>query len=338
MIKKLVVVGATGNVSREMLSILAERKFPVQEVVVLASDKSEGAEVSYGFKDRLIVKNLQNYDFKGTDIAFFTAGEGISEVYGKKAAEAGCIVIDTSFFYNINKDIPLVIPEVNSNTIVDYKKMNIIASPSSATTQMLVALKPLHDLAKIKRIVVSTYQSVSDTNMQAMDELFNHTKKIYENEFLKPVEFKKSICFNVIPQIDIPMEDGSYKEESKIVEETKKILGEDVEVSATCVRVPVFACHSESVNVEFEKPITAKKAREVLSNAEGVLVSDKPDEYIYAVPRDCAGQDEVYVSRIRQDKSVKNGLNMWIVSDNVRKGVALNAVQIAEILVKKYLK
>jgi aspartate-semialdehyde dehydrogenase len=337
MIKKLAVVGATGNVGREVLSILAERKFPVEEVVALASEKSEGIELSYGFDKRLIVKNLQDYDFKGTDIAFFAAGNGVSEVYGKKAAEAGCVVIDKSSFYRMNDNVPLVIPEVNPEAIADYKKMNIIASPNCATIQMLVVLKPLHDLARIKRIVVSTYQSVSGAGKEAMDELFEHTKKIYENEFLKPVKFKKSICFNVIPQIDIPMEDGSYKEEWKTVVETKKILDKNIEVSATCVRVPVFACHSESVNVEFEKPISSNQARDILSDAEGVLVLDRPEEYIYAVPRDCACQNEVYVSRIREDKTVKHGLNMWIVGDNLRKGAALNAVQIAEVLVKKYL-
>ena len=338
MLKKVAVVGATGNVGREILSILAERKFPVEEVVALASENSKGKEVSYGFDKRLIVKNLQNYDFKGTDIALFSAGAGISEVYGKKAADAGCIVIDNSSFWRMNKDIPLVVPEVNPEAIADYKKTNIIANPNCSTIQMVVALKPLHDYAKIKRVVVSTYQSVSGAGKEAMDELFEHTKKIYENEFEKPVKFKKTICFNVIPQIDIPMEDGSYKEEWKMVKETQKILDKNIQVSATCVRVPVFACHSESVNIEFENPITPDKARELLSDADGVLVEDRPENYIYAVPRDCAGQDEVYVSRIRKDESVKNGLNIWIVSDNIRKGAALNAVQIAEILVKKYLK
>lgn len=337
MIKKLAVVGVTDNIGREVLSILAERKFQVKEVVALASEKSEGREVSYGFENRLSVKNLQNYDFEGTDIAIFATGSGISEVYAKKAAKAGCIVIDISSFYNTKNDIPLVIPEVNSDAIADYKKTNIIASPNSATVQMLIALKPLHDIANIKRVVVSTYQSVSGAGMEAMDELFNHTKKIYENEFLKPVKFKKTISFNIIPQINVSMEDGNYKEEQEIIEGTKKILGKEIEVSATCVQVPVFACNSESVNIEFEKPITAERAREILSDSDGILVLDRPKDYIYAVPRECAGQDEVYISRIRKDKSVKNGLNMWIVSDNLRKGSALNAVQIAEILVKKYL-
>lgn len=336
MVKKIAVIGATGNVGREVLSILAERKFPVDEVVALASEKSEGIEISYGFNKRLIVKNLQKYDFKGTDIAFFAAGNGVSEVYGKKAAEAGCVVIDKSSFYRMNDNVPLVIPEVNPQAIADYKKMNIIASPNCATIQMLVALKPLHDLAKIKRIVVSTYQAVSGAGKEAMDELFEHTKKIYENNFMKPVKFKKSIAFNVIPQIDVPMEDGSYKEEWKTVVETQKILDKNIKVSATCVRVPVFACHSESINVEFEKPITVLQAREALSNADGVLVEDRQDEYVYSCPRDCAGQDEVYVSRIRKDPSVPHGLNLWVVSDNIRKGAALNAVQIAELLVKDY--
>lgn len=336
MVKKIAVVGATGNVGREMLSVLAERKFPADEVVALASENSEGKEVSYGFEKRLIVQNLSKYDFIGTDIALFSAGAGVSEVYGKKAAEAGCVVIDNSSFWRMNKDIPLVVPEVNPQEIANYKNRNIIANPNCSTIQMVVALKPLMNIAKIKRVVVSTYQAVSGAGKEAMDELFNHTKKIYENEFLKPVHFKKPIPFNVIPQIDIPMEDGSYKEEWKMVQETKKILDKDIEVSATCVRVPVFACHSESVNVEFESSITAEQARDALSDAEGVLVLDKPEEYIYAVPRDCAGQDEVYVSRIRKDPSVKYGLNMWLVSDNIRKGAALNAVQIAELLVKDY--
>lgn len=337
MIKKIAVVGATENLGRELLSILAERKFPAKEVVALDSEEAEGKEISYGFDDRLLIKNLKNYDFKGTDIAFFVDVEGVSEVYGKKAIEAGCIVIDESSCFRMNENVPLVIPEVNPEAISDYKKSNIIASPNSSTVQMLVALKPLHDIAKIKRIVVSTYQSVSGASKECMDELFNHTKKIYENEFLEPVNFKKTISFNVIPQIDSPMEDGSYAEESKIVEETKKILGKDVEVSATCVRVPVFACYSQSVNVEFEKPISAEQTREILSDTEGIAVLDRPKEYIYAVPRECAALDEVFVSRIREDKSVKHGLNMWIVSDNIRKGGALNLVQIAEILVKKYL-
>lgn len=336
MVKKVAVVGATGNVGREMLSILAERNFPVEEVVALASENSEGKEVSYGFEKRLVVKNLQDYDFEGTDIALFSAGGGVSEVYGKKAADAGCVVIDNSSYWRMDRDVPLVVPEVNPEAIAEYKNKNIIANPNCSTIQMVVALKPLMDIAKIKRVVVSTYQAVSGAGKEAMDELFNHTKKIYENEFLKPVKFKKPIPFNVIPQIDIPMEDGSYKEEWKMVHETKKILDKNIEVSATCVRVPVFACHSESVNVEFEAPITVEQARDALSDAEGVLVLDRPEEYIYAVPRDCAGQDEVYVSRIRKDPSVKYGLNMWVVADNIRKGAALNAVQIAEILVRDY--
>lgn len=336
MVKKVAVVGATGNVGREMLSILAERKFPVEEVVALASERSEGKEVSYGFNERLVVKNLQDYDFTGTNIALFSAGGGVSEVYGKKAANAGCIVIDNSSFWRMDKDVPLVVPEVNPEAVADYKKKNIIANPNCSTIQMVVALKPLMDVAKIKRVVVSTYQAVSGAGKEAMDELFNHTKKIYENEFLKSVKFKKPIPFNVIPQIDVPMEDGSYKEEWKMVQETKKILNKDIEISATCVRVPVFACHSESINVEFESPISAEQAREVLSDAEGILILDKPEEYVFAIPRECAGQDEVYVSRIRKDSSVKYGLNMWVVSDNLRKGAALNAVQIAELLVKDY--
>ncbi|HSQ97204.1 MAG TPA: aspartate-semialdehyde dehydrogenase [Rickettsiales bacterium] len=337
MIKKIAVVGATENLGRELLSILAEREFPAEEIVALDSEESEGKEISYGFDKRLIIKNLQNYDFKGTDIVFFVDVEGVSEVYGKKATEAGCIVIDESSCFRMNESIPLVIPEVNPKIIDDYKKSNIIASPNSSVIQMLVALKPLHDVAKIKRIVVSTYQSVSGAGKEAMDELYDHTKKVYEGEFVKPVKFDKTICFNVLPKIDGPMEDGNDKEESKIVNETKKILGNDVEVSATCVRVPVFACYSQSVNVEFKKAISAERSRKILSKTKGILVLDRPKENIYAVPRECAALDEVFVSRIRKDNSVKYGLNMWIVSDNIRKGGALNLVQIAEILVKKFL-
>ena len=336
MVKKIAVVGATGNVGREVLSILAERKFPVEEVVALASEDSEGKEVSYGFNKRLKVRNLQDYDFSGTDIALFSAGAGVSEVYGKKAGENGCVVIDGSSYWGMEEDIPLVVPEVNSEAIAKYKNKNIIVSPNCSTIQTVVALKPLHDLAKIKRVIISTYQAVSGAGKEAMDELFNHTKKIYENEFLKPVNFKKPIPFNVIPQIDVLMDDGSYKEEWKIVEETKKVLDKKIKVSATCVRVPVFACYSESINIEFENSISVEDARNALSDAEGVLLLDRPEEYIYAVPRDCAGQDEIYVSRIRKDSTIKNGLNIWVVSDNIRKGAALNMVQIAEILVKNY--
>lgn len=336
MVRKVAVVGATGNVGREMLSTLARRNFPVEEVVALASINSKGKEVSYGMNKRLVVQDLAEYDFTGTDIALFSAGGEISKIYAPKAGESGCIVIDNSSYWRMDKDVPLVVPEVNPDAISQYKNKNIIANPNCSTIQMVVALKPLHDIAKIKRVVVSTYQAVSGAGKEAMDELYSHTKKIFENENLEPVKFKKSIPFNVIPQIDIPLEDGSYKEEWKMMVETKKILDPNIEVSATCVRVPVFACHSESINIEFENPITPEEASEVLSDSDGIIVLDRPDTYTYAVPRECAGQDEVYVSRIRKDTSVKNGLNMWVVADNIKKGAALNAVQIAEILVNDY--
>jgi aspartate-semialdehyde dehydrogenase len=336
MVKKIAVVGATGNVGVEMLSILAERKFPVEEVVALASENSKGKEISFGSK-KLTVGNLADYDFNGTELALFSAGADVSEIYGKKAADAGCVIIDNGSFYRMDKDIPLVVPEVNPQDIALYKNRNIIANPNCSTIQMVVALKPLHERAKIKRVVVSSYQAVSGAGKEAIDELYDHSKKFFENEKnVTPIKFKKSIPFNVIPQIDIPLDDGNYKEEWKMIEETKKILDKNIKVSATCVRVPVFAAHSESVNIEFENPISAENAREILSKTKGITVIDDAKNYLYAVPREVAGKDDVYVSRIRKDSSVENGLNLWVVADNIRKGAALNAVQIAEILVNKY--
>lgn len=333
--RKIAVVGATGNVGREILNILAERKFPASEVIALASKNSIGKKVSFGDKN-LEISVLDDYDFSDTAIALFSPGGKVSAIYAPKAASQGCVVIDNTSHFRMDKDVPLIVPEVNKSAISGYKARNIIANPNCSTMQMLVALKPLHDYAKIKRIVVSTYQAVSGAGKDAMDELFNSTKKIYENSFEKPVKFSKRIAFNVIPQIDVFMEDGYTKEEWKMKVETKKILDSNIEVEATCVRVPVFNCHSESVNIEFEKPISANKARAILSDAEGVVVIDNPQENQFITPIECSTLDPVYVSRIREDKSIKNGLSMWIVSDNLRKGAALNAVQIAEILVKDY--
>jgi aspartate-semialdehyde dehydrogenase len=336
MARKIAVVGATGNVGREILSILAERNFPADEVVALASRSSIGKQVSYGDKKILTVQALDDYDFTGTTIGLFSPGGKISAIYAPKAAAQGCVVIDNTSHFRMHEDVPLIVPEVNPEAIKDYKKSNIIANPNCSTIQMVVALKPLHDIAKIKRVVVSTYQSVSGAGKSAMDELYDSTKKIYQNEFTKPVLFSKRIAFNVIPHIDVFMEDGYTKEEWKMKVETKKILGDEIDVVATCVRVPVFVCHSESVNVEFEKPISVKQANAALREFDGVMVLDKIDENGYATPAEIAARDAVYVSRIRKDDTVKNGLNMWIVADNLRKGAALNAVQIAEILIKDY--
>ncbi|MCE2687116.1 MAG: aspartate-semialdehyde dehydrogenase [Rickettsiales bacterium] len=333
--RKIAVVGATGNVGREILNILAEREFPASEVIALASANSIGKKVSFGNQD-LEVQVLDNFDFTETSIALFSPGGKVSAIYAPKAASQGCIVIDNTSHFRMEEDIPLIIPEVNPEAISQYKKRRIIANPNCSTIQMLVALKPLHDYAGIKRIVVSTYQATSGAGKEAMDELFNSTKRIYENSIESPKKFSKRISFNVIPQIDSFMSDGYTKEEWKMKVETKKILDPKIEVEATCVRVPVFNCHSESVNVEFNNPISAKKARELLENCNGVLVIDNPESMHFATPAECSTKDEVFVSRIREDKSIKNGLSMWIVSDNLRKGAALNAVQIAEILIKDH--
>lgn len=334
--RKIAVVGATGNVGREILSILAERNFPADEVVALASANSVGIEVSYGDKDILKVQDLAKYDFTGTSIALFSPGGSVSAIYAPIAAKAGCVVIDNTSHFRMHDDVPLIVPEVNPEAIKDYKKSNIIANPNCSTIQMVVALKPLHELAKIKRIVVSTYQSVSGAGKEGMDELYNSTKKIYQNEVMKPQKFSKRIAFNAIPQIDVFMEDGNTKEEWKMKVETKKILDENIEVTATCVRVPVFVSHAESVNIEFENPISVAQARKALEKAEGVVVMDRTSENIFTTQIEAATQDAVFVSRIRKDDTIENGLNMWIVADNLRKGAALNAVQIAEILVKKH--
>ncbi len=333
---RVAVVGATGNVGREMLGILAERKFPVSEVIALASKRSKGRQVSFGDTDILEAQVLDDYDFSGTDIALFSPGASVSEIHAPRAAGQGCVVIDNTSYFRMEKDIPLVVPEVNAHVLKDFRKRNIIANPNCSTMQMVVALKPLHDAAKIKRIVVSTYQSVSGAGKDAMDELFEQTKGLLMNDHKAPKKFTKRIAFNVIPHIDVFMEDGGTKEEWKMVEETKKILDPNIQVSATCVRVPVFVGHSESINVEFEYPLSAEDARDILDNAKGVVVIDHQENGGYQTPAEATGEDAVFVSRIRKDHTVENGLNLWCVSDNLRKGAALNAVQIAEELIGNY--
>ncbi len=334
---KIAVAGATGNVGREMLKTLAERDFPVREVVALASSRSVGKEVSYGEDKILKVRNLETYDFSDTDIALFSAGSKPAEVHGARAAAQGCVVIDNSSFWRMHEDVPLVVPEVNPEAIADYARRNIIANPNCSTIQMVVALKPLHDVAGIKRVVVSTYQSTSGAGKAAMDELFNQTKGIYVNDPIRKEHFSKQIAFNVIPQIDIFMEGGITKEEWKMMVETQKLLDPAIAVSATCVRVPTFIGHAEAVNIEFDSPLSAKKARAILRESPGISVIDHVVEEGYVTPAECAGEDSVFISRIREDHTLDHGLNIWVVADNLRKGAALNAVQIAEELVANYL-
>jgi aspartate-semialdehyde dehydrogenase len=335
---RIAVVGATGNVGREMLNILAEREFPADEVVALASRRSLGTECSYG--DRTLrTLDLDTFDFEGWDMAFFAIGSDATKQYAPKAARAGCTVIDNSSLYRYDMEVPLIVPEVNPDAIEGYRAKNIIANPNCSTAQMVVALKPLHDRARIKRVVVSTYQSVSGTGKEAMDELWNQTKGIYvPGQEVEPKVYPKQIAFNVIPHIDTFMEDGSTREEWKMVVETKKIIDTSIKVHATCVRVPVFVGHSEAINVEFEDPIDAEEAREILREAPGVLVVDKREDGGYITPVECVGEYATYVSRIREDPTVDNGLSLWVVSDNLRKGAALNAVQIAELLGRRILK
>jgi aspartate-semialdehyde dehydrogenase len=333
---KVAVVGATGNVGREMLAILSERGFDADEVVPLASRRSMGVEVSYGNRT-LKVKATENHDFSDTDICLMSAGSDVSKEWSPKIAAKGCVVIDNSSCWRYDPDVPLVVPEVNADAVAGFKKKNIIANPNCSTTQLVVALKPLHDRAIVKRVVVATYQSVSGAGKEGMDELFAQTRAIFVTDTPEPQKFPKRIAFNVIPHIDVFMEDGSTREEWKMAEETKKILDPKIEVSATCVRVPVFIGHSEAVNVEFEKAISAEQAREILRKAPGVLVVDKQEPGGYVTPFEAVGEDATYVSRIRADKTVKHGLSFWCVSDNLRKGAALNTVQIAEILVNRKL-
>jgi len=334
---KVAVVGATGNVGREILQILADREFPADEVVALASEKSVGGEVSFGEDDVLKVQDLARFDFRGFDIALFSPGAKVSAQFAPKAAGAGCVVIDNTSQFRMDPDVPLVVPEVNPEALAGFRKRWIVANPNCSTIQMVTALKPLHDEARIRRIVVATYQSVSGAGREAMDELFTQTRGIYVNDPIVKERFTKQIAFNVIPHIDTFMEDGSTKEEWKMMVETKKILDPRIKVAATCVRVPVFIGHAEAVNVEFEDAITAEDAREILREAPGVAVVDHHADEGYVTPVESAGDDLVFVSRIREDITVENGLQMWIVSDNLRKGAALNAVQIAELLARDHL-
>ncbi|MGB0681585.1 MAG: aspartate-semialdehyde dehydrogenase [Magnetovibrionaceae bacterium] len=337
---KVAVVGATGNVGRELLSIMAERDFPADEVVALASSRSVGREVSYGDDEVLKVQDLATYDFKGTDIVLSSPGASISKEYSPKAAAAGAVVIDNTSYFRMEPDVPLVVPEVNPEALAGHTKRGIIANPNCSTIQMVVALKPLHALGRIKRVVVSTYQSVSGGGKEAMDELFNQTAGIYKNEPASKHQekFTKQIAFNVIPHIDIFMDDGSTKEEWKMMAETKKILSPDIQVHANCARVPSFIGHAEYINVEFEEQVTENRAREALSRAPGISVIDYRENEGYVTPVECVGEDATYISRIRKDATVENGLSFWCVSDNLRKGAALNTVQIAEELVRGYLK
>ncbi|NCQ23853.1 MAG: aspartate-semialdehyde dehydrogenase [Rhodobacteraceae bacterium CG17_big_fil_post_rev_8_21_14_2_50_63_15] len=335
---KIAVVGATGNVGREMLNILAEREFPVDEIVALASRRSLGTEVSFG--DRTLkTRDLDGFDFTGWDIALFAIGSDATKIYAPRAAKAGCIVIDNSSLYRYDPDVPLVVPEVNPQAVEGYAKKNIIANPNCSTAQMVVALKPLHDRARIKRVVVATYQSVSGAGKEGMDELWDQTKAVYNPTDNKPPKkFTKQIAFNVIPHIDVFLEDGQTKEEWKMVAETKKILDPKIKVTATCVRVPVFVGHSEAINIEFEDHLDEAEARDILREAPGIMVIDKREDGGYVTPIECVGDYATFVSRIRQDPTIDNGINLWCVSDNLRKGAALNAVQIAETLGKRVLK
>ena len=335
---RIVVVGATGNVGREMLNILAEREFPAEEVAVVASPRSTGDEIEYGETGRMLrVRNIEHFDFAGWDIALFAAGSEVSKQYAPRAAGAGCTVIDNSSLYRMDPDVPLIVPEVNPQAISGYTRKNIIANTNCSTAQMVVALKPLHDFAKIKRVVVSTYQSVSGAGKAGMDELFEQSRNIFVGDPNEPVKFTKQIAFNVIPHIDAFLDDGSTKEEWKMVVETKKILDPKIKVTATCVRVPVFVGHSESINIEFENEISARKAQSILREAPGVMLVDKREDGGYVTPVEAVGEYATYVSRVREDPTVDNGLNIWCVSDNLRKGAALNAVQIAELLGRKHL-
>ncbi|MEP3689317.1 MAG: aspartate-semialdehyde dehydrogenase [Sulfitobacter dubius] len=335
---RVAVVGATGNVGREMLNILAERQFPVDEIVALASRRSLGSEISFGDKT-LKSKDLDTFDFTGWDIALFAVGSEATKKYAPAAAKAGCVVIDNSSLYRYDQDVPLIVPEVNPQDVHGYSKKNIIANPNCSTAQMVVALKPLHDRAKIKRVVVSTYQSVSGAGKEGIDELWDQTKSIYNPTDNKPAsKFTKQIAFNVIPHIDVFLEDGSTKEEWKMVAETKKIVDPSIKVTATCVRVPVFVGHAESINIEFEDHLDEAEARDILREAPGLMVIDKREDGGYVTPVECVGDFATFISRIRQDSTIDNGINLWCVSDNLRKGAALNAVQIAELLGREVLK
>jgi len=333
---KVAVVGATGNVGREMLTVLSERKFPYSDVVALASSQSTGTDVSFG--DGLLrVKALDHYDFTGTDIVLMSAGSAVSKQYSPKIAAQGAIVIDNSSAWRMDREVPLVVPEVNADVLNDGIKKGIIANPNCSTIQLVVALKPLHEAAKIKRVVVATYQSVSGAGKDAMDELFRQTRAVFVADPVEVEQFTKQIAYNVIPHIDDFLDSGLTREEWKMMVETQKILDPDIQLTATCVRVPVFIGHCEAVNIEFETAITADRARQILRAAPGVLVVDKREDGGYVTPIECAGEDATFVSRIRKDPSVEHGLSLWIVADNLRKGAALNAVQIAEALINRKL-
>ncbi|WP_417621784.1 aspartate-semialdehyde dehydrogenase [Parasphingorhabdus sp.] len=335
---KIVVVGATGNVGREMLNVLIEREFPADEIAAVASSRSQGTEIEIGDTGKMLkVQNIEHFDFAGWDIALFAAGSGPTKEYAPKAAAAGCVVIDNSSLYRMDPDVPLIVPEVNPEAISGYTKRNIIANPNCSTAQMVVALKPLHDAATIKRVVVSTYQSVSGAGKGGMDELFEQSRAIFVGDPKENHVFTKQIAFNVIPHIDVFLDDGSTKEEWKMVVETKKILDPKIKLTATCVRVPVFVGHSESINIEFEKELSAKDAQKILRDAPGIMLVDKREDEGYVTPVECVGDGATFISRVREDPTVENGLNIWCVSDNLRKGAALNAVQIAELLGRKHL-
>ena len=336
---RVVVVGATGNVGREMLNILAERAFPADEIAAVASPRSTGDIIDFGDSGQeLKVRNIEHFDFAGWDIALFAAGSAVSKIYAPKAAASGCTVIDNSSLYRMDPDVPLIVPEVNAEAIDGYRKKNIIANPNCSTAQLVVALKPLHDAAKIKRVVVATYQSVSGAGKAGMDELFEQSRNIFVGDSNEPVKFTKQIAFNVIPHIDSFLDDGSTKEEWKMVVETKKILDPKIKVTATCVRVPVFVGHSEAINLELERELSAEQAQAILREAPGVMLVDKREAGGYVTPIEAVGEYATYVSRIREDPTVENGLSLWCVSDNLRKGAALNAVQIAELLGRRHLK
>ena len=336
---RVVVAGATGNVGREMLNILAEREFPIDEIAAVASSRSTGDEIEFGETGKLLkVQNIEHFDWVGWDIALFAIGSEATKTYAPIAAAAGCVVIDNSSLYRMDPDVPLIVPEVNPDAIAGYKARNIIANPNCSTAQMVVALKPLHDYAKIKRVVVATYQSVSGAGKEGMDELFEQSRNIFVGDTADAKKFTKQIAFNVIPHIDSFLDDGFTKEEWKMVVETKKILDPKIKVVATCVRVPVFVGHSEALHVEFENEISAKKAQSLLREAPGIMLVDKREDGGYVTPVECVGDYATFVSRVREDPTVENGLALWCVSDNLRKGAALNAVQIAELLGRRHLK
>ncbi|HEX8381825.1 MAG TPA: aspartate-semialdehyde dehydrogenase [Sphingomonas sp.] len=335
---RIVVAGATGSVGREMVNILAEREFPADEIAVLASSRSQGEQMEYGDTGRMLtVRNIEHFDPAGWDMALFAIGSEATKLYAPRFAEAGCTVIDNSSLYRMDPDVPLIVPEVNPDAIEGYRVRNIIANPNCSTAQMVVALKPLHDFARIKRVVVATYQSVSGAGKSGMDELFEQSRNIFVGDPATPTKFTKQIAFNVIPHIDSFLDDGSTKEEWKMVVETKKIMGPKIKVSATCVRVPVFVGHSEAINIEFEDEISAADAQRILREAPGVMLYDKREDGGYITPVECVGEFATYISRVREDPTVENGLSLWCVSDNLRKGAALNAVQIAELLGRRHL-